>query len=180
MDSHWLELCKDGDSLAVERLVCTYHQDLYRLALSVLDEPHEAEDATQDAFLAVLRALHTFQARSSFKTWLYSITLNVCRKRLQKRKTRERLQNILQILQPLHTRPDSPEDSMLKSELDSGLWCAVQALDEKHRLPVILRYYHDLSVAEIAELLAVPEGTIHSRLNIARARLRLVLKEEQP
>jgi len=178
MDSHWLELCKEGDTLAIERLVCTYHQDLYRLALSVLDEPHEAEDATQEAFLVVLRALHTFQARSSFKTWLYSITLNTCRKRLQQRKARERLQNILQILQPLHG-PSSPEDNVLKNELDSDLWGAVQALDEKHRLPVILRYYHDLSVAEIAEMLAVPEGTVHSRLNIARARLRLVHDEGQ-
>jgi len=180
MDRHWLELCREGDSLAVERLVCTYQQDVYRLALSILDDSHEAEDATQDSFLAALRALHSFQAGSSFKTWLYAITINTCRNRLQRRKSRQRLQTILQVILPLRSRANSPEEVVIQNEADSSLWRAIRKLDDRQRLPIILRYYHDLSVAEIAELLAVPQGTIHSRLNTARAQLRQVLKEGQP
>ena len=67
---------------------------------------------------------------------------------------------------------------MIQTESDSMVQDAIQRLDDKHRLPIILRYYHDLSVAEIAETLAIPQGTVHSRLNSARERLRQVLKEE--
>jgi len=50
-------------------------------------------------------------------------------------------------------------------------------MDEKHRIPTVLRYYHELSVAEIAEILQIPEGTVHSRLNTARKQLHVILKE---
>ncbi len=180
MDSNWLELCKDGDSLAVERLVGTYQQDVYRLALSILDDPHEAEDAAQETFLAALRALESFQGAASFKTWLYAIAVNICRNRLQRHKSRERLQVLLQTILTLRHPADLPEETAVQNEADSALWRAVHKLDDKHRLPVILRYYHDLSVAEIAETLKVPQGTVHSRLNTARAHLRQVLKEGQP
>jgi RNA polymerase sigma-70 factor, ECF subfamily len=179
MNSHWLERYRAGDPLAVERLVCTYQQDVYRLALSILDDSHDAEDATQEAFLAALRALDSFQGTASFKTWLYAIAVNLCRTRLQRRKSRERLQTILQAILPLRTCTDSPEETTLQREADSALWRAVHKLDDKHRLPILLRYYHDLSVAEIAEILKIPQGTVHSCLNTARACLRDVLKEGQ-
>jgi RNA polymerase sigma-70 factor (ECF subfamily) len=163
----------------VERLVDTYQQDVYRLALSILDTHHEAEDATQEAFLAALRALDTFHGGAAFKTWLYTITVNVCRTRLQRRKTRERLQTILQAILPLRNQADSPEETTIQREAVSSLWQAVCNLDEKHRLPLILRYYHDLAVDEIATILGIPPGTVHSRLNTARAQLRGVLKEGQ-
>jgi RNA polymerase sigma-70 factor (ECF subfamily) len=180
MDSQLLELCRQGDALAVERLVYTYQQQVYRLALSILDTPHEAEDATQEAFLAALRALDSFQEQAAFKTWLYSITVNVCRTRLQRRKMRERLQSILQAVLPLRSPADSPEETTIQREAASGLWQAVCGLDEKHRLPLILRYFHDLAVNEIAAILDIPPGTVHSRLNTARAQLRRTLKEGQP
>ena len=179
MDSQLLELCRNGDALAVERLVCTYQPDVYRLALSILDTHSEAEDATQEAFLAVLRGLNSFYEGASFKTWLYIITVNVCRTRLQRRKARERLQTILQFFLFLRNTSVSPEETVLQREADATIWQAVCTLDEKHRLPLILRYYHDLPVDEIAAILKIPPGTVHSRLNTARARLHGVLKEGQ-
>ncbi len=62
MDSQWLAQCRDGDSLAIERLVQTHQADVYRLALSILDDPDEADDATQEAFISALRALNLFRA----------------------------------------------------------------------------------------------------------------------
>ena len=176
MDSRWLEQCREGDALAIERLVQTYQAEVYRLALSILDDPDEADDATQEAFVAALRALDSFRGESSLKTWLFRITVNVCRNRLSRAQSRGKLQ---QILQSLFTQEQAhPEKEAVRIESDSALWRAVRTLDEKHRLPVILRYYHDLPVAEIAELLHIPVGTVHSRLNHARASLRLHLKEE--
>ena len=153
-----------------------YQQELYRLAVSILDDSGEAEDATQESLLAALRALDSFHGGSSLKTWLYSITVNICRTRLQRQKRGERLRQILSgILQV--TRASSVEESAIENESDEALWLAIHSMDEKHRIPIVLRYYHDLSIAEIANILQIPEGTVHSRLNTARRQLHEVLKE---
>jgi len=179
MDSCWLEQCREGDTLAIERLVKTYQHAVYRMALSILDDPDDADDATQDVFLSALRGLESFRENASLKTWLLSITINVCRTRLQRLNRRGRLQQILQSLFHLRSEQAHPEDEAMKSESDTALWRAVHTLDQKHRIPIVLRYYHDLPVAEIAVMLGVPPGTVHSRLNHARERLRALLKEEQ-
>jgi RNA polymerase sigma-70 factor, ECF subfamily len=178
MDSHWLEQWREGDSLAIEKMVHTYQRDVYRLALSILDDPDEAEDGTQETFLAALRAISSFREDAAFKTWLFSITINVCRSRLQRGKTRGRLQQILQSLFSLRGEMEYPEATAVRDESDAELWHAIRALDEKHRVPVVLRYYHDLPIADIATMLNVPPGTVHSRLNHARDKLRAQLKEE--
>jgi len=176
MDYRFIELCKVGDSSAIESFVQTYQQDVYRLALSILDNPGEAEDATQESLLAGLRALGSFHGASSLRTWLFSITVNICRTRLQRQKRSERLRKILGgILQV--TRTPSVEESAIENESGEALWRAIHSMDEKHRLPIVLRYYHDLSIPEIADILQIPEGTVHSRLNTARRQLHSVLKE---
>ena len=177
MDSRWLEQCREGDSLAIERLVQTYQQDVYRLALSILDDADDADDATQEVFVAALRALDSFRGEASLKTWLFSITVNVCRNRLGRDKSRERLRQILQSL--FLQNQAHPESDAVQRESDSELWRSVRALGDKHRIPVILRYYHEMPVAEIAETLGLPVGTIHSRLNHARDKLRTLLKEDE-
>jgi RNA polymerase sigma-70 factor (ECF subfamily) len=69
------------------------------------------------------------------------------------------------------------EERAIQDETEEGVWRAIHGMDEKHRIPIVLRYYHDLSVAEIAVILQIPEGTVHSRLNTARRQLHAVLKE---
>jgi RNA polymerase sigma-70 factor (ECF subfamily) len=85
-----------------------------------------------------------------------------------------------QVLQSFfRSEQDQPESEAIQNEADRKLWQAIHTLDEKHRIPIILRYYHDLPVNEIAEMLGIPVGTVHSRLNHARERLRGWLKDEQ-
>ncbi len=171
-----IELCRVGDLAAIENFVRAYQQDVYRLALSILDDAPEAEDATQETLLAALRALDSFHGTSSLRTWLYSITVNLCRTRLQRHKRHERLTKILgEILRVRST--SSVEETAIQEESSEALWRVIHSMDEKHRIPVVLRYYHDLSVAEIARVLQIPEGTVHSRLNTARRQLHDVLKE---
>jgi RNA polymerase sigma-70 factor (ECF subfamily) len=178
MDSHWLEQCREGNSLAIEKMVHFYQNDVYRLAFSILDNPDEAEDGTQETFLVALRALDSFRGDAAFKTWLFSITINVCRSRLRHGKKRLRVQQILQSLFHLHSKDEHPENIAMQNEADAELWRAVSTLDDKHRIPLVLRYYHDLPVADIASVLNIPPGTVHSRLNHAREKLRTLLKEE--
>ncbi len=169
--------CREGDESAVELLVSQHQKTTFRLALSILEDPSEAEEAAQDALMAALGALDSYRGEASFNTWLHAITVNVCRNRLRKRQTWCRLNNILQaIFNTAGERTPHPEEAVLQNESDRVLWKAVHSLGEKHRLPVILRYYHDCTVAEIAQILNVNEGTIHSRLSVARDRLRVMLE----
>ena len=176
MDYRLIELCRVGDSSAIERFIQTYQQDVYRLALSILDDPNEAEDATQEALLGALRSLDSFRGASSLKTWLYSITINICRNRLRRHQTYAHLTKILSEISRVRG-PSSVEENAIRNESNEALWHVIRSMSEKHRIPIVLRYYHELSVAEIANILQIPEGTVHSRLNTARRQLHAVLKE---
>jgi RNA polymerase sigma-70 factor (ECF subfamily) len=176
MDYRLIEQCRVGNSAAIENFVQTYQQDIFRLALSILDDAAEAEDATQEALLSALRSLDSFRGASNLKTWLYSITVNICRNRLQRHKTYERLTKLIgEILRVRST--SSVEENAIQNESNETLWHVLHRMNEKHRIPIVLRYYHDLSVAEIAGILQIPEGTVHSRLNTARRQLHAALKE---
>jgi RNA polymerase sigma-70 factor (ECF subfamily) len=178
MDSRWLEQCREGDILAIEKMVHLYQNDIFRLAISILDNYDEAEDSTQETFIAALHTLDSFRGDSAFKTWLFSISLNVCRSRLRRNKTRNYVQQILQNLFQLRGGNEHPENEVIKNEADTEIWLAIRSLNNKHRIPIILRYYHDLSVIDIAAILGIPPGTVHSRLNHARNKLRALIKEE--
>lgn len=176
MDYHLIEQCRAGDTSAVEHFIQTYQEDIYRLALSILDDASDADEATQQALLAALRGLDSFHGTSSLKTWLFSITINICRTRLQRQKRQDRLKHILGGVFRRQSVP-SVEERAMQNESNAALWGAIHSMGEKHRIPIVLRYYHDLSVAEIAHILQIPEGTVHSRLNTARRLLHEVLKE---
>jgi RNA polymerase sigma-70 factor (ECF subfamily) len=174
-----LQLYQTDGAAAVEMFVRAHQQSVYRLALSVLDDPAEAEEATQDALVSAINALNTYRGDSAFTTWLYAITLNTCRTRLRKHKSRDRLMETLRsVFRVSDDLVPHPEEAAIRSEADAAVALAVNALDEKHRLTVVLRYYNELSIAEIAQLLDISEGTVHSRLFTARERLRGLLRPE--
>ncbi len=167
-----LKRAKPNDPLVIEALVSEYYGTLYRLAVSVLDDPAEAEDAVQEAFISAMTHLNEYRAEANIKTWMYTITLNTCRGHLRKRRTRATIQQALQGLHFVQSPPPQPENEALASETHRQLWQAVDALGEKHRLPILLRYVHELSAPEIAEILNLSEGTVHSRLHYAREKLK--------
>jgi RNA polymerase sigma-70 factor (ECF subfamily) len=159
----------------LEGLVREHYAYIRRLALTILDDGGaeagaEAEDAAQETFITAYRALAGFRGGSSLKTWLTAIAVNTCRARLRRRKLRQALHSTLQGLH-LSQRLASPEETASQNEAQRLLWQTVDSLDEKHRLPVILRYVHELTVPEIAASLRTNEGTIHSRLHYARKTL---------
>ncbi|MGB3703297.1 MAG: RNA polymerase sigma factor [Anaerolineales bacterium] len=186
MDSkELLAQCRAGDRVAVDQLVQEYQPQLFRLALSILDDGSQngsadAQEVTQDALLAALRSLDSYRGEAKLSTWLYSITVNLCRNHIRTRQRRERVRNLFERLTtPIEDAPSQPEDVIIRKQADFSLFSIVQSLNEKHRLPVILRYYHNCSVAEIAQILDIPEGTVHSRLNTARKKVRNCLESDK-
>ena len=161
----------------IEALVYTHYDAIYRLALSILADADEAEDAVQETFIAADRALDQFRGQSSLKTWLFAIAINQCRQMLRKRKRRQIMSGSWQIARSLLPRPSLPEETITHAETEDLLRQIVSELKEKHRLPIILRYAHDMTAPEIAQILKISEGTVHSRLHYARRELRQKLED---
>ena len=176
LDSELLAKCRSGDPQAIETLVSEHQARVYRLCLSILDDPEEAEDATQESFISALKSLKTYRGDSAFQTWLFSIAINSSRSQLRQRKRRTAINTGMVEMARTQSSEGSPERQMVEAERSEALWRAINSLDEKHRLPIVLRYYHELSTQEIADVLNVNVGTIHSRLSNARARLNGELK----
>lgn len=169
-----------GTPAEIEELMQAYYAYIHRLARSILNDAAEADDAAQETFIAASRSLDGFRRQASPRTWLTSIAVNQCRGRLRKRKVRQGLLNTLYSLHLLRPPVVNPEGQAVQSEADRRLWQAVDQLDEKHRLPVVLRYVHELSVPEIAAALDLNEGTVHSRLHYARKSLQAALGAPEP
>ena len=169
-----------GDESAIQALVTSHQQDVLHLAHIILDDPAEAEEVTQEAFITAVGALASFRGEASFKTWLFSITINACRKKLRKRHTRERLTWALQsIFRISGVGPTHPEEIIIRREARTELWKAIANLGEKHRLPILLHYEQGLTVNEIAQTLDLRPGTVLSRLYTGREKLRIALRHDQ-
>jgi RNA polymerase sigma-70 factor (ECF subfamily) len=180
LNSDLIARCRSGDPEALETLVHEHQAAVYRLCLSVLHDPGDAEDATQESFIAAINALDKYRGDSQFRTWLFAIALNSSRAHLRQRGRQGRLEStLIENTDWSSGSMPSPEREMMQTESSQALWLAINQLDEKHRLPIILRYYHEMSTQEIAEILNVNVGTIHSRLNNARTRLGGELQRQQ-
>jgi len=165
--------CIAGNHAAIEMLVRQYETGVFRLALSILGDEADANEVTQETFIAALKSLKTYQEKKTFKAWLYTIALNLSRSHLRKRKIIERLKTTINsIFRVDSQKQSSPEDEVIRTEKEAAIWKELNKLDERHRTVVILRYFHELHIAEIAEIMSINEGTIHSRLHTARERLR--------
>jgi len=159
-----------------EATMANHYASIYHLALSILDDSDEAEDVAQETFITASMKLKDFRGDSEIKTWLFSIAINHSRGKLRKRKTYRALKNVLGSFQSMAPSPKSPESETLQSEIDEQLWQIVDGLADKQRIPIILRYVHQLPISDIARILDVKEGTIHSRLFYAHQRIRKELK----
>jgi RNA polymerase sigma-70 factor (ECF subfamily) len=171
-----LQRCEAGEGAAIEEFVDLYQPIAYRLALSILDDPAEADEAAQDALLTALAHLKSYRGEAAFTTWLYTVTLNLCRGRLRKRRTHERLVGILREAFHIHSEDLHPEAEVLKVEADAAVWSAIGRLADLQREVIVLRYYHNLSIANISQVTGVSERTVHNRLRTAHERLSILIR----
>ncbi|MBC7262226.1 MAG: sigma-70 family RNA polymerase sigma factor [Chloroflexi bacterium] len=163
--------CQAGDEHAFAALFDKYKNLVYKTAYLMLGDASAAEDALQEVFIQLHRSLSSFQpSKGALTTWLYRITVNYC---LNQRRT-WRLPTL-----PLGQAPGlslpSPEGQLGEEET---IQLALDRLSAKLKAAVILRYYWELSYAEIAQILGIPVGTVKSRLNQALNVLREELSEE--
>ena len=168
-----IERCLAGDQDAWADIVRMHWRKVFNLAYKFVGRHDEAEDLTQDIFLRIFKALHTFDRRANFQTWLISISRNLCidhyRSKRKERETMARDVDASTLTPPSRERgPDSRLEELDVREL---VRTALTELAPSLREAVVLRDLLDFSYLEIAERLGLPEGTVKSRIN--RGRLEL-------
>jgi RNA polymerase sigma-70 factor (ECF subfamily) len=169
----WIQRAQAGDRAAFSRLVGVYQTPVYNLAYRMLGNAAEAEDAAQETFLRAYTRLHTYRSEHKFSTWILSIASHYCVDRLRRRHfiwlstDEEPVQEVIQA----YATAESPESAALDAESRAEVQAMLNILDPMYRTPLILRYWHDLSYKEIAEVMGVTEATVKTRLH--RARLQL-------
>jgi RNA polymerase sigma-70 factor (ECF subfamily) len=178
-DPQLVQLVLDGDTEAFNDLVERHQSRAYNLCVRMLGDSDAAADVAQDAFISAYK--HLPSLRGEFRPWLMRIVANGCRDVLRSQKRRpsvsldlERDDDDTPAMQLADTG-DGPEAALMKSELQKTIASALAEIPDDQREVVILSDIQGLSYQEIADMTGINIGTVKSRLNRARSRLRELL-----
>ena len=161
-----------GNTAAFARLVEAYQRPVYNLAYRMLGNADEAEEAAQETFLRVYTQLGTYQPGRKFSSWLFSIASHHCIDVLRRRRlTWLSIEDEEAPAEILTSDAPGPEDTMLQNEQETTVRKMLATLPPDYRLPVVLRYWHELSYEEIAEATHSTVSAVKSKLFRARAML---------
>ncbi|MDL2323681.1 sigma-70 family RNA polymerase sigma factor [Ruminococcaceae bacterium OttesenSCG-928-A16] len=152
------------------RMMDCYGNALLRLCFMYLKDTQLAEDAVQETFLKVYKNYHLFDGSNSEKAWVNRIAINVCKDMLRSAWNRR-----VSVVEELAEIAD--ENGTMCDPADTTLIAAVMQLKPKYKEVILLFYYQDMKIADIATALNVPESTISVRLKRAREHLKKHLKE---
>jgi RNA polymerase sigma-70 factor (ECF subfamily) len=180
---------QQGDPQALTQLLLSQQHYVYSIAMSVLKNPEDAADLTQEAFIRLFRALPQYNGESRFTTWLYRLVVNMGRDELRRRGRQ------VQIAPPA---PEEEETDQVASVADDDRWAdpeqaldsrelrdqvrrALGQLEEHYRLVLTLYYFEEMKYTDIAEILDIPLNTVKSHIRRGKERLATILEtQEQP
>jgi RNA polymerase sigma-70 factor (ECF subfamily) len=165
---------KQGDRGAFGELVNRYYDSVIRVVYRLCGDMQLAQDAAQEAFIRAWVKLPEYQPRAPFKNWLFRIAVNVALDVLRKSPEESIAEEDQFVLEAQKT--PNPETAYLEKEQADIMQTAIRSLPEAARTVLVLREYSQLTYDEIANVLDIPIGTVMSRLNYARNRLRELLK----
>lgn len=185
-DRALIQRYQQGDQAAAEAIFRRYHPMIHALAVRMLGNGGDVEDAVQEAFIRAFRGLKTFRGESALKTWIYRVATNVCLTYLERMK---RVQTLDSLDEPIGEEGSEtkgaviasderrPEEALLSSELGERIQAALDHLSPEFRAVLVLRDIEGLSYEEVAETTGANLGTVKSRLARARAQAMKWLKE---
>lgn len=165
-----------GDTGAFAELVDLYKDRIHQFVICILGPDRESEDIAQEVFIQIYKSLRNFRRESAFSTWAYSLTRNVCRRRLRDRGRESGLFAGEEAYRELPDRAPSIETVLEREEDGRRVRGAVDGLSPLHRSVLFLSCWERLSYEEIAAALEIPVGTVRSRIHNAMAALALKLE----
>lgn len=174
-DIRLVEACLDGSQPAFQRLVERYQDYVFTITMRVLKSREDAEEAAQDVFIKVYRTLGSFEKKSKFSTWLYTVAYRTA---LDKARLKQlpvsSIDDDESYIQVEDTNGGNPADELYREDLSRQLQCAISRLKPTDAALVTLFYLHETPVKEAAEILGISLSNAKTKLH----RLREALKEE--
>lgn len=185
-DRQLVRRIRAGDERAFQELVLTYQNRVFGLILRMINNRQEAEDLAQDVFLTVYKAIGSYRGDGRFYTWLYRIASNTCKNRIKYLKGRH-FESRLDVdeqpeaqmpsgqggaLHSIQSQIPGPEQAIEGNRMQRALQRELAALDEEHRLLIVLRDIEGLTYQDIQGITGLAEGTVKSRLHRARMALK--------
>lgn len=167
---------RTGNAALFEVLMRRHNQRVFRVARAILGNDSEAEDVMQEAYVRAFLHLDQFENRAKFSTWLTKIAVHEALARARKYRQFESLDaeadsDVKRRPEPVSNTP-SPEEQIIGAQMKALLGTAIDALPDKYRAVFVLRELEEMSTAETAEVLAVTEEVVKTRLHRARAMLQ--------
>jgi len=159
---------------AADLIVRKYRDRLFHHACYVLKDYQQAMDVTQEVFIKAMREKRFFTPEFKMKAWLFRVTSNLC---FNIRRDRKRRAAILETVPRARFSAADQLDLVFSNEKQEHILGAMDSLTENHRTILMLRYYDDLSYAEIADTLDIKLGTVMSRLSRAKGQLMEVIED---
>jgi RNA polymerase sigma-70 factor (ECF subfamily) len=161
----------EGDTESFRLLVQRYQRPIIRMIANLINDRHICEDIAQEVFLAAYKKLPSFNpARSNFSTWLFTIARNKSINVMKKKR-----------ISSIDNPPENPDftepvDTLIRDELFIKLDQALNSLNPEHRRAIVLAEFENLPYEQIAQIEGVRTGTIKSRINRAKRRLKTALE----
>lgn len=177
LDPVIIGLAQRGDTSAFAQIVQRYQTPVYNLAYRMLGNPTEAEDAAQETFLRAFAQFKRYRPEQKFATWLLSIAAHYCIDRLRRRKFQWLSLDEENAAEVFPTSAPGPEEITLSHEREKEVQQLLQKLAPASRAIVILKYWNDLSVEEIAQLTGDSVGSV--KVKLFRARQAMAREMQQ-
>lgn len=178
-EQKWIVAAREGDQGAFEELVRLYEKRVLALTQRMCKNPEDAAEAAQEAFFAAWRGLKNFRGDSSFSTWIYRLASNACVDLLRREGKRQAAVSLddEELNLDLPSLLPSPQEEAERQELRERIEAGLQALPPEYRAALVLREIQQLRYDEIGQVLNVDIGTVKSRINRGRKKLRSFLLE---
>lgn len=182
IDVGLLKKCKKNDKEALNQLYKRYEKYIYTLCYRYTNKKEDALDLVQEVFIKVLKNMKTFDENRPFMPWLKRITVHTCLNFKRDVKAVVSLDQVTtdqgQTLKEAISSQFNLENYIIFKETTQTIRDCIRSIDEKYRMPLILRHEENLSYEEIAKILDLPLGTLKVNLHRGRKKLQLMLKEK--
>jgi RNA polymerase sigma-70 factor (ECF subfamily) len=164
-----------GASTAFDELLTRHSRRVYAICYRYFGDAADAEDATQDTFIALLRRASTFRGQAAFSTWLYRVATNACNDLARRRARRPHTSGDVALVADVA----DPSDALATAELQADLHHALDQLDPVSRAAIVLHDVEGVPYADVADRLGLPVGTVKSRIHRGHVRLVDLLAPSQ-
>lgn len=181
LDVELMGRIREGDFAAFEQLIEIHQRSVIGTVAKMLGNPSEAEDISQQVFIRVWKSAARYEPQAKFTTWLFTITRNLVFNEVRRRQRKptvsvqEREETTHRVVEDV--QGSSPDEDLLRSEMEAAIDRAIEALPEKQRLAVVLRRYEEMPYEEIGAVLSMSVPAVKSLLFRARTQLKESLQK---